>query len=292
LLYRKQIVPFSFCVARCIGDGEQSFTMELDHLTDLVIQVARRAGKTIMSSYAHVGEEEIKYKASHQDLVTQIDQTVEKQILAELREVTPEASFLGEEYGAERASSSQISWVVDPIDGTRYFARNLPMFSVSIAMTYENTPRIGVIHLPASGQTFSAYEGGGGYLDGRSLHGSQISSISEAIVYVDAHQMKRLPQEQRSWFEVRILDLIRTCYRVRMIGSSSIATTWMATGAVDAFVDLTGQMPVWDMLAPQVIMSETGARQEYLQIGGGSPKFVAANPHLWGPVLDLLTKPY
>ncbi len=263
--------------------------MEIEQLTEQTINIAREAGKTIMSSYTHIQQDAIQRKSSYQDLVTQVDQLTERQIIADLRKITPTAGFLGEETGIKNANSP-IKWVIDPIDGTRYFARNLPMFSVTIAMTYENKPQIGVIHQPASSQTFYGFVGGGGYLDGQRLNGSQVSTLSDAIVYVDTDSLHKLPDSERDWFDTKILDLMRACYRVRMLGASSIAATWLATGAIDAFIDLTGYNPTWDMLAPQVIMSETGARQQYLQVEVGPPRFIAANENLWNALVEILNK--
>ena len=260
---------------------------KLSDLTYLVVEIAQRAGKTIMESYKNVHQ--IEAKTHFHDVVTSVDRLVEKQIIDELKCITPKANFLGEEMG-EMAEMSSQKWIVDSIDGTRYFARNLPMFGLSIALTYDGDHQIGVIHLPTTNQTFYAFKNGGSYLDGRRLNVSQVATLSDAIVYVDVDSLQKMLSEDEEWFDEKMSMLLRTCYRVRMFGASSIAATWVVTQAMDAFIDMTGYNPQWDMVAPQIIMSEAGAQQGYIKIGHGPPRYVAANPILWKKLIKLLTE--
>ena len=259
---------------------------ELSELTHLVVGIAQRAGNTIMESYKKAHQ--IDVKTHVHDVTTPVDRLVEKQIIDELKLITPKANFLGEETG-EETEVSPLKWIIDPIDGTRYFARNLPMFALSIALTYDRDHQIGVIHMPTTGQTFYGFRNGGSYLDGLRLYVSKVVTLSDSIVYVDVDSLQKLLSEEKEWFAKKMSILLRTCYRVRMFGSSSIAATWVATNAIDAFIDMTGYNPLWDMVAPQVIMSEAGARQGHITVGCGPPRYIAANPILWELLFKLLT---
>jgi myo-inositol-1(or 4)-monophosphatase len=261
--------------------------VDLDQLTYLTIQVAQHAGKTLMASYGHISSDDVKPKTHAQDLITELDRRLGMQIVSELSAITPEADFTEEETD-HTDSNSSTRWIIDPIDGTRYFGRNLPMFSIAIAMLHDNNPQIGVIHYPITGQTFYAFKNGGAYRDGCRLQCPAITSLSNAIIYVDVDKLQELTSTERDWIERKLLIFLREFYRVRMFGAGAIAATWMAAGAIHAFVDLTGRNPIWDMAAAQMIMTECGAIHGYFEGKPGAPIYAATHPALWDQLAKIL----
>ncbi len=256
-------------------------------ITKKVVLIAQEAGVTIMKYYKEIDKYNIEYKSNNQDVVTEIDRLVETEIARKLMMLTPDAQIIGEEMGYQ-INPSPIKWVIDPIDGTRYFSRGLPMFSTVIGMAYNDEPFIGVVNVPLTQQTYYGFKGGGSYLDGKLLRLSNLSNLSQAIIYVDIDKIQDLKTEERKWVEGKIVDLLRSCYRVRMFGSSSIAATHLVSGAVNGFIDITGCNPVWDMIPSHVIMTEAGAAAKSIQTRWERARYVAAQPSLLNLITNLV----
>src|SRR6056300_1595761 len=142
-------------------------------LHDVAVKLAREAGELIVTRRAgHI--EVASTKSSDVDVVTAVDKESEEFLYTRLRELRPGDGFLGEE-GKSRESTTGITWVVDPIDGTVNFLYNIPQYAVSIAaVTGEPQPgswsvEAGAIFNPATGEMFSAAKGEGAFLAERRL---------------------------------------------------------------------------------------------------------------------------
>jgi myo-inositol-1(or 4)-monophosphatase len=93
------------------------------------------------------------------DPVTEADRAAEAAMRAVLADLRPEDAILGEEYGA-RAGRSGLTWVLDPIDGTRAFLSGAPTWGSLIALCDETGPVFGIVDQPYIGERF---EGGLGH---------------------------------------------------------------------------------------------------------------------------------
>src|SRR5690606_23182756 len=108
-------------------------------------------------------------KSNIADIVTEADREVEELIRARLRAERPGDGFLGEESGAA-TGATDVTWVVDPIDGTVNYAYGLPAYNVSIAAVRGGTdpdtwqPLAAAVYAPALGELFTASSGGGAWL--------------------------------------------------------------------------------------------------------------------------------
>ena len=110
----------------------------------------------------------IDTKSSATDMVTVVDTWSEETIVALLLDARPDDGLLGEE-GANKPSSTGVTWVIDPIDGTTNFIRDLPGFSVSIAARIDGVDSVGVVHDVVRGERFEATLGGGAFCNGERL---------------------------------------------------------------------------------------------------------------------------
>ena len=131
----------------------------------LIIELARAAGD-LARHYAGKLEVEGKPDGS---LVTQADREAEQLIRTGLQERWPQDAIIGEEMlGADDLSQGRV-WCLDPIDGTHNFIGGLPLWAVCIAMCTDGIPVLGVIHAPALGLTWTAFQGQGAYCNGEEL---------------------------------------------------------------------------------------------------------------------------
>ncbi|MCP3958540.1 MAG: hypothetical protein GY719_11860 [bacterium] len=213
------------------------------------------------------------------DFATAVDLEIETNLKAGLRASFPSHALSGEETGDE--GDSDYRWLIDPIDGTKYYAGGSSLFALSAGLLHRGEPILGVVHAAASRQSFYAWDGGGAFVDGRKLEGPAARRLDEAIVNVDTPNTHALSTEERSWFESRLLELTRRTYRVRALGQASLAACWLAGGAFDAYVDLTGYATPQDVAAARVIMKEAGCRVEHVDPGVGPPRLLAAPPEVW-----------
>ncbi len=127
-------------------------------LTD-AIGAAKIAGKILADKFGHPV---IKTK-NVKDVVTDADVEAENQIKKFLMRKYPNYGFIGEETGFER---KDVTWVVDPLDGTRAFCFGMAYFSVSIALVDGPKTALGVVYNPVAKEMFTAERGKGAFLNG------------------------------------------------------------------------------------------------------------------------------
>lgn len=228
----------------------------------------------------------VDYK-NQRDMATSVDIEIEERIKSALREAFPGHGLVGEETDAENRSA-EYQWLIDPTDGTKWYVAQAHLFSISVALFRENVPVLGVVQVPSSGQCFHAFQGSGAYLDEAPLSGSSITDLGAAIVGVEVPMTDQLVPDEHEWFERKLIQLTRRAYRIRMLGAGALAGCWMATGALDAFIDLTGYSKPQDLGAVRIIMSEAGIRVEFKRLQTGPDRLVSAPTALWSELQSLL----
>jgi len=113
--------------------------------------------------------------------VTNADKKTEMVIREELAKSFPEHGILGEEFGEIKKGSPYV-WTIDPIDGTRSFMRGIPLFGTLIALVENDEPVIGIMVLPAIGETYVSAKGLGAYCNGVRLQTSPTKTLETAFV--------------------------------------------------------------------------------------------------------------
>ncbi len=257
------------------------------HLADIlpaIRDLATEQGRLAVSRWSSAAP--LAHK-DRRDFVTAVDLEIEHNIKAALGARFPGHGLSGEETGDE-GSESEYQWLIDPIDGTKYYAGRSSLFSVSIGLLFNDEPILGVVYSAPSEQCFYAFAGGGAFLDGRRLSGPAAADVSQVIANLDTPQTHELSDRERQWFERKILELTRRLYRIRALGQGSLAACWVASGALDAHLDLTGYDKPQDLAAGRIIMKEAGVRVEYLDPGVGPRRLLAAPPKVFPQLQRLL----
>lgn len=133
--------------------------------------LAAAARTEILPRFRRLTRAQIRQKTSTFDLVTEADEAAEAAIAAALREAFPDCVIVGEE-GTHKDPSlldtiadAPLAFIVDPVDGTRNFAANLPLFGVMAAVTSLGETIAGIIHDPISRDWACAVRGGGAWLE-------------------------------------------------------------------------------------------------------------------------------
>ena len=218
---------------------------------DLAVAAARAPRDLILTRFraANLG---VETKADGSP-VTAADRAAEAIIRDRLRSSAELGRFeiLGEEDGAEPGAGGY-RWLVDPIDGTRAFARGLPTFGTIVALEERASGQglVGVIHLPVTDETLAAARGLGAERDGRPLRASGATDLRTAIVAMpDVVDFRQVGME-KGWAAVH-----EACDRVRGY-TDCWAHALVISGAVDAMVE-AGLSP-WDVRATEVLIGEAG----------------------------------
>src|ERR1039458_4380725 len=142
------------------------------------LDAAEQAAIIARSLYQHNIEVRIKADKSP---VTEADVRCELAIREILESRFPTHGFFGEETGV-RDQGAESLWLVDPIDGTKAFVREYPMFSTQIALMRRGEIVLGVSSAPVYGEVAFAERGCGAYLNGRLLAVSQIADLESAAL--------------------------------------------------------------------------------------------------------------
>jgi myo-inositol-1(or 4)-monophosphatase len=199
-------------------------------------------------------------EATQHDIKLELDVRCQKIIERHLRKDFPRTPVLGEE-GITGDPKAEFRWVVDPIDGTVNFTYGIPHACVSIALqgrvggpspTDNYSSLVGVVYDPFCNELWTAVRGGPARLNGKIIKASSRRQLAEAIVSVGfakhAHTLDRM---------IPMLNqLVRRVRKIRIMGSAALATAYVATGRMDAYVE--HGLRLWDIAAGGLILECAG----------------------------------
>lgn len=114
--------------------------------------------------------------------VTIADREAELLIRKRIEETYPNHGIIGEEFGTKEGSEP-ITWILDPIDGTKSFIHGVPLYTTLIGVLAENKPLIGVIYAPAAAEIAYACKGLGAFYNDNPTHVRACDSLSKATFY-------------------------------------------------------------------------------------------------------------
>ena len=112
--------------------------------------------------------------------VTEVDRAVEAELKRILEDARPDDAVLGEEEGTSGAGSRR--WIVDPIDGTRNYARGDPRLGDAHRARGGRELRLGVVSAPALGRRWRAERGGGAFLSDDPIQVSSVGRVEDAVL--------------------------------------------------------------------------------------------------------------
>jgi fructose-1,6-bisphosphatase/inositol monophosphatase family enzyme len=229
----------------------------------------------------HIQSPKIIRRKAAGDLATSGDLEVEKFIGEAIRERYSDHDFITEE-SEGRSTGSAYEWILDPVDGTKYYARGIPLCAISLGLRIDGKLSVGVVYAPLLGQLFSAASGMGAFLNGEACWCSRQKELDTAIICAEIPNRHSVKEDSDRAF-ARLRILIGAVGRVRAIGVTSLGLCWTAKGGYDSYVNLVSASRPWDVAAGQVILEESGAKLS--RIDG---RIVAGSPHLQDKLIRLL----
>ena len=214
--------------------------------------------------------------------VTEADVEAERAIRRVLETRFPGHGFFGEETGSHDMTADHV-WLVDPIDGTKSFVREYPMFSTQIALLQQGRLELGVSSAPAYGELCWAERGRGAWMDGQRLAVSGVDSLEGATL--SSGNLKTLAGSA-AWG--RYGHLVGAVNRIRGYGDF-LHYHLLAAGKIDIVIE--SDVNILDIAALAVIVEEAGGRFTDLagrEVGFDTTTVLATNGRLHQPVLDAL----
>jgi histidinol-phosphatase len=254
--------------------------MQSDFLR-VALQAAEAAAEIVKPLYQ--SNLEVRTKADKSP-VTVADVEAEKRIRALLEENFPTHGFYGEETGS-RARDAEYLWLVDPIDGTKAFVREYPMFSTQIALMHRGELIVGVSSAPVYGELAYAEKGRGAWLNGHQVKVSAIDTLEACTV--SAGNLKSLARSKR-WKAYG--DIVARVDRIRGYGDF-LQYHLLASGRIDAALE--ADVNILDIAALAVIVEEAGGRFTDLEgkpVSLGIENVLASNGRLHGTLLEALSR--
>ncbi|MBD0320605.1 MAG: inositol monophosphatase [Gemmatimonadetes bacterium] len=218
---------------------------------ELALHAAREAAALIS---ARTGAEHVRHKG-RADLVTEVDEAVERLVTGLIRERFPDDAVVGEELSSSAVASGR-RWIVDPVDGTTNFVHGHPFVCVSIALADDDGPAAGVIHAPFLREVFHATRGGGAFLDGAPIRVSPVDDPSGALL-ATGFPFKQGKGNLDAYMSL-VADAVRSTHDVRRDGSAALDLAFVAAGRVEGFFEV-GLSP-WDVAAGILLVTEAGGR--------------------------------
>lgn len=185
------------------------------------------------------------------DPVTEADRAAERAMRAHLAQLRPQDAILGEEFGPKPGQSG-LTWVLDPIDGTRAFLAGAPTWGVLVALSDDSGPVYGLIDQPFIGER---YEGGfgraqvAGPLGLRPLRVRGNRTLDEAILFTTFPEVGSA-DEGRAFAEVaRGVKFTR-------YGLDCYAYALLAAGQIDLVIE--AGLAAYDIQAPIAVIAAAG----------------------------------
>ncbi len=232
------------------------------------IELSEKAGKKLIRFQKKIATLEVNHKQAL-GVATEADVAVENYIIKSLKAMHPEMDVLAEEnyyesFGNKKHAYKHYQevpwcWIVDPLDGTNNFLSGLEYYGVCIALTHFGKPVLGVVHQPATGETYYAIKEHGAFkaVPGKkpkklTAAGKKLSNAMLATGF--ATEKGKVFDREFALFK----KLMGKSRGIRRMGSAALDLCLVAEGTFDGFWE-TGLAP-WDIAASGLICSESGVQ--------------------------------
>ncbi|MCC7009993.1 MAG: inositol monophosphatase [Acidobacteria bacterium] len=234
--------------------------IDIDAVTRAIEAVGR---DVVLRRFRQLGEADIETKLTPgypDDMVTVVDREAEAALAERLGELAPGARLIGEELAHGRPDvlalldDDRPVWIVDPIDGTKNFARGDDRFGIMVSLVVAGEARAAWIVLPARDRVFVAESGSGAYLDGTRIHAPSGGGGPVRGTF----SIRFMPEALRDAVLARVQGRFAAG---PFSGCSAIEYTAVLQGDAD-FVVYYRLLP-WDHAAPALILTEAGGRVEH-----------------------------
>lgn len=259
---------------------------EQDHIIETAHRMADAARAAILPFFRSTDLGTENKEEGGFDPVTRADREAEKAMRGVLSEHRPDDAILGEEFGS-KSGTTGVTWVLDPIDGTRGFISGTPTWGVLIAVANAGGPIFGIIDQPYIGERF---EGGFGRAGMKGPHGPRDlgtrgqTRLDEAILFTTFPEIGT--RTEQAAFRAVAKNVRLTRY-----GTDCYAYALLALGQIDLVIE--AGLNAYDIQAPIAVIEAAGGVVSDWDGGPvheGGRVLAAANSSIHAAALDILRR--
>ena len=215
---------------------------------DTAKKAATKAGHILLSNKSNLNK---VLSSTKKDIKLQADISAET-VIKDIIKSQSNLPILAEESGLSSEKISSTFWVVDPLDGTANYSRNIPICCVSIGLISDLKPVLGVIY---DFNNDELYEGS---IDTKALLNNNEISVSKVENFYDGVLLTGLPNNT-DYSDSALLNMVKDFQnwrKVRMIGSAAMASVYVASGKADLYTEKKTYL--WDIAAGAAIVNAAG----------------------------------
>ena len=214
----------------------------------LAKKAARKAGKFLKENKHNLNN--IIFSSS-KDIKLDADIKVEK-IIKDIIHSESHIPMLAEESGISENQLSDKMWVIDPLDGTANYSRDIPLCCVSIAMLSNAKPVLGVIYDFNNDELYEGSISTSARLNGKEIFVSKTKKSEEGVLVTG------LPNntDYSNGAMMKMIKNFQNWRKVRMIGSAALASVYVASGKADLYME--NKSYLWDIAAGAAIVNAAG----------------------------------
>lgn len=214
-------------------------------------EIAKEVGAFIRKERQSFNLNTVEHKGFN-DMVSYVDKEAEKQIVAKLGLIFPEAGFITEE-GTNTTRQDQFNWVIDPLDGTTNFIHGLPIYSVSIALMEYDEIVLGVVYEVNRHECFYAMIGGGAFCNDTPIRVSKAENLAASLI---ATGFPYYNFEQIDKYLEALKFLMQSTHGLRRLGSAAVDLCYVASGRIEGYFEYN--LNSYDVAAGALIVQEAG----------------------------------
>ena len=234
-------------------EGMNNTVPDLKKTMEVAVEAVCRGRKVLTEHFGQLKNVREKLRAG---LVTEADETSEKEIQVHLKKHFPDFDFWGEESfdsSKETKLPEKYTWVLDPLDGTTNYVHGFPLFCISLALVHHDQVLLGIVDAPMMNMSFKAIKGEGATCNDEKISVSQRATLHEALLATGFY-----PHDEDLLTDQ--LDIFRTFLPhvrgIRRGGSAALDLCLVGQGVFDAFWEK--HLKPWDTAAGTVIVREAG----------------------------------
>jgi myo-inositol-1(or 4)-monophosphatase len=211
------------------------------------------AGKFINDQLNRFSSSDIITK-DRNSLVSYVDKEAERILVKGLSKVLPEALFITEEDTVANNMDAELTWIIDPLDGTSNFLHHIPHFAVSVGLKQGDQIVCGLVLSVVSGELFTASLGHGAYLNDKLIQVSQTDKVENAVIATGFPYQVKDEQPLMN----TLSELMLRARGIRRFGAAALDLAFVAAGRFDAYYETS--LNAWDVAAGVLLITEAGGQ--------------------------------
>lgn len=224
---------------------KNDYSQELSYAVD----AALNAGKYLLKNKSKLN---VRIDSNPKDTKLQADVEAENLITQSISSIS-KYPILAEESGKSVENLGDTFWVIDPLDGTANFSRDIPICCVSIGLVCNMKPILGVVYDFNNDDLYKANNiTKEAFLNNKEIEVSKIDNKNEAVLVTGLPVNTNYENDSLK----KMIEDMQTWKKVRMIGSAAIASCYIASGKAELYKE--NGVFLWDIIAGAAIIESSG----------------------------------